>query len=116
MPVMGFCAPRRLGTKKDLIFFHSSESFEFQIDGCFCQAWCDKRAFVLASLPVMMLAVCPVLASPFESAKSSVLLVFGASACWIVRETLKERTDLHTSGDSVQRFDSDAEAESGASG
>jgi len=59
-----------------------------------------KRAIVLASLPAVMLAVCPVLASPFESAKCSVLLVFGASACWIVREALKERRDLHLSDDS----------------
>lgn len=57
-----------------------------------------QKSLVLASLPAVVLVVCPVLASPFEAAKSSVLLVFGALACWLVRGTWKKRLDLAPPG------------------
>ena len=50
-----------------------------------------RRAILLASAPAVVLAVCPMLASPFVAAKTSALLVCGACACWFLRDKLEPK-------------------------
>ncbi len=50
-----------------------------------------RRAILLASAPAVVLAVCPMLASPFVSAKTSALFIFGACACWFLRDKLEPK-------------------------
>ena len=47
-----------------------------------------RRAIFLASIPAVVLAVCPLLASPFAAAKGGTLLAFGALACWLGRDSV----------------------------
>ncbi len=50
---------------------------------------------MLGVFPAVMLAVCPVMDSPFYTAKCSVLFAFGASACLLLRKALPAHQATH---------------------